>query len=377
MTHRNLALDVFRGLTVAGMILVNTPGSWSHIYPPLRHAVWHGYTPTDLVFPFFLFISGAAMWFSLKKVTPDEAFKPWAFKIMRRAVLIFVIGLSLNAFPFYDLDLSKLRIMGVLQRIGLAYGIAGLLVLSVRVRSNLTGDHEKVLMILSMVILAGYQIVLVVFGSDDPYGLETNIVRAVDLSLFGASHLWQGTGTSFDPEGLLSTAPAAVSVIMGYLTSRWISNAKSPAAMARGLALAGVGCLVFGMIWGQSMPINKALWTSSYVMVTTGWALIVLGILVFLIDIMNVKRWCWVAGVFGSNPLFSYVLSIVWVKIYLAISLTDTDGGPISLYGWIYWKGFEPLFGALHGSFLFAVVHVGIFWLAALVLYRRKIFIKI
>ncbi len=365
-SQRYMALDAFRGLIVAGMILVNTPGSWSYVYPSLRHAEWHGCTPTDLVFPFFLFITGVAMWFSFKKIGANDeiALLP---KIGRRVILIFLIGLALNAFPFIR-DYSDLRFLGVLQRIALAYGGASLLVLYFR---------DTTLRWVVAVLLLGYWVLLLAFGGIEPYGLETNLVRRVDLFLLGAQHLYQGTGVAFDPEGLLSTLPSVATVLLGYLTGPMLLPEDKPKTI-KFMLLAAIAALVLGWLWGLVMPINKALWTSSYVLLTAGWAWLLLVLFIWLIDMKGYESIAKPFLIFGMNPLFSYVLSIFWVKVYIYVLIfKQPDGSLVNAYGWLYGKVFQSLAGDYNGSLLFAVSHVLLFWLIAFILWKRKIFIKI
>jgi predicted acyltransferase len=366
-TGRLRALDTFRGVTIAGMILVNMPGSWSHVYAPLRHAKWHGCTPTDLVFPFFLFIVGAAMAYSFRKY--DHRLSPAAIKkIARRAVLIFVIGLFLNAFPFHK-PFSEFRILGVLQRIAIAYGIGALLYLSL---------SRTRLIIVSALILIGYWLLLLGFGRPEPFALETNLVRAVDLKILGENHVWGGFGVPFDPEGLLSTLPAVVTVILGALTGRMIQAAAQLRSAVPRILLAGVSAIVLGQLWGLALPINKALWTSSYVLYTAGLAMLFVAVLLWIIDVRGYRRWAYPFVVFGMNPLFLYALSAVWVRtcIYL-IKFETADGTAMNAYKWLYQSIFVPIAGPLNGSLLFAISHVFLFWLILLALYRKRIFIKI
>ena len=366
-TDRLRALDTFRGITIAAMIMVNMPGSWSYVYAPLRHAKWHGCTPTDLVFPFFLFIVGVAMSYSFRKY--DHRLSPAALKkIVRRVALIFFIGLFLNAFPFQK-DLSQLRLLGVLQRIAMAYGIAALLYL---------GLNQTRLMLLSAVILVGYWLLLLGFGPGDPYAVKTNLVRVIDLKIIGEGHVWKGLGMPFDPEGLLSTFPSVVTVILGALTGRLIQTASQLKSAVYRLILIGVSAIVLGRIWSITFPINKSLWTSSYVVFTAGLAMIFLAVLLWLIDIRGHRKWTYPFVVFGMNSLFLYALSAVWVRTYIyLIKIPAPDGTVINAYQWLYQHIFVPVAGNLNGSLLFAITHVLLFWLILLLLYRKKIFIKI
>lgn len=366
-TVRLESLDAFRGFTIAAMILVNTPGSWSYVYAPLRHADWNGCTPTDLVFPFFLFIIGVSLWFSSKKFN-YQLTGPVIKKITKRAILIFTIGLLLNAFPFYDLEIENFRILGVLQRIAIAFWFGAMLCLFFKKRESL--------LILSGVILLAYWAILLFFGGDSPYGLTTNIVRQLDIKILGASHLWGGKGVPFDPEGLLSSLPAVVSIIFGFLTGQMIEQTK-PSALLPRMILLGLACIGIGWFWGGFFPINKSLWTSSYVMYSTGFALLFLSIFIWLIDIKKMKGWASPFFVFGMNSIFAYVLSMVWVKILFKITWTTELDKVTNGYEWLYEEIMVPIAGNLNGSLLFPIVHIIIFWAILLVLYRKKIFIKV
>ncbi len=364
---RFASLDAFRGLTIALMILVNTPGSWAHVYAPLKHAAWHGCTPTDLVFPFFLFIIGVAMAFSFRKFGYQGSLEA-AKKVLRRTLLIFVIGLALNAYPFNQ-DFTTLRYMGVLQRIALAYGTAAFIVFYLSPRK---------IVITSSMVLIGYWVLLLVFANGDPYGLESNLVRRIDLRLFGAGHLWQGAGVPFDPEGILSTLPAVVTVLIGFLAGRGILAGDDPAAAARRLLGWGLGLVPAGLVWGLVFPINKSLWTSSYVLFTAALALILLSAFIYLLEVRHIKRWSFPLVVFGMNALFAYVLSSLWVKtlVYL-IRFHGTDGKGVTGYSWLYNRLFVPVLGYDVGSLMFALAHIVFYGLLLLFLYRRNIFIKL
>jgi predicted acyltransferase len=362
------SLDVFRGATIAGMILVNTPGSWSHIYPPLAHADWHGCTPTDLVFPFFLFIVGVSCWFAFSKFD-HELNKDTAKKIIKRTIIIFLIGLLLNYFPFYNKSFSDLRFLGVLQRIALAYGFGAMACLAIKDFKKLFG--------FGVFLLLGYWALLRFGVESDPYGLENNLVRKFDLLLLGESHLWHGKGIAFDPEGLLSTLPAIVTVIMGYFTGAIIKKSSTANLVLKRMVITGVVSIVLALIWDMWFPINKSLWTSSYVLYAGGIAILVLALCYWIIDVKMIRKWAFPFEVFGSNSIFVFVLSIVWVKIYFLIKLTGSDGTTKNAYGYIYSEWFQPAFGNLNGSFLFAITHIVIFWLILLWMYRKKIFIKV
>ena len=366
-TERYLALDVLRGMTVALMILVNTPGSWSYVYPPLLHAKWHGCTPTDLVFPFFLFVVGVSMFFSFSKYNYKFS-KETLIRIGKRVMLIFLIGLFLNSFPQWTADFGKLRIMGVLQRIAIAYGLASLIVLSVK---------EKYLPVFGGAILLIYWFLLYFLGGNDPYSLEGNIVPLIDKAILGENHIYKGFGIPFDPEGLFSTIPSVVTVIIGYLTGILIRNSEK-INLPKNLAASGIAGIVTGYLWSFFLPLNKPLWTSSYVIYTAGWAMIVLAFLIWLIDLKGIKRWSSFFIVFGVNPLFIFALSGLWARIIgRLVHIPVGDGKTISGSTWLYENIFVPLAGNMNGSLLYALVHIVFFWLIGLILYKKRIFIKV
>ncbi|MBE59931.1 MAG: hypothetical protein OSB64_02760 [Candidatus Marinimicrobia bacterium] len=368
---RLISLDAFRGATIALMILVNTPGTWGHVYAPLRHAQWHGCTLTDLVFPFFLFIIGVSMRFSFEKYEFCK-WGPLFKKVVWRTITIFTIGLLLNAFPFVrqDWDWSHFRIMGVLQRIALAYIMASFIV----VRADIIGIVK-----ISLGLLFGYWILLMGYGwysGLDPYALKSNLILIVDAYIFGENHLYGGTGIPFDPEGLLSTIPSIVTVLIGFLVGTMIKTAEDHKDNTQRMAVLGALLIIFGWGWGFVFPINKQLWTSSYVLYTSGIATVVLAGLIWLVDVKGLKTWTKPFVIFGANAIFLYAASSIWAKILLKIRF-ELDGKMISGYGYLYQTVFQPFAGDLNGSFLFALFHVFMFWLILAWMYRKKIFIKI
>ena len=367
-SQRYLALDVLRGMTIALMITVNTPGSWGHIFAPLEHSSWHGCTPTDLVFPFFLFVVGISMFFSFSKYN-NTLNKESLLKIGKRTLLIFAIGLFLNSFPQWSFDFSKLRIMGVLQRIALAYGFGSLIALAF---------HKKYLPFIGGAILLIYWGILYYFGGDDPYSLSGNATIPFDKTILGESHLYKGFGIPFDPEGLLSTVPAIVTVILGYLTGSVIKLTEK-IKVPRTLVIYGAVAIVVGFLWGLLFPINKPIWTSSYVIYTAGWALIVLALLIWIIDLKGYTKWTSFFVVFGMNPLIIFALSGVWARtLTRIIKITEDDGKVVNGYTWIYQHIFEPLTADPRiSSLLFALSHIVLYWLIVLILYKKKIFIKV
>jgi len=362
-TKRLIALDVLRGLTISLMILVNNPGSWSYVYAPLRHSKWHGCTPTDLVFPFFLFIVGVSMWFSFKKYGIGLT-KKGLLKVLKRFSVIFLLGLFLNAFPKFDFE--HLRFFGVLQRIAIAYAIAAVFCMQFSVRQ---------LLIICGLILGGYWALLYFGGTGDVYSLGSNIARKVDLFILGENHIYKGFGIPFDPEGLVSSIPSIATVIIGYLTGRLIEQSNNVLKAIKKLIIFGLAGSILGWFWGYLLPINKPLWTSSYVLYTAGWAMLILALLLWVIDVKGVKKWANPFIHFGTNPLFIFVFSGIYAKTI--IYLVSLDGEILTGYSYLYKNIFVPIAGNMNGSLLFAVTHIIFFWLLTYILYRKKIFIKI
>lgn len=401
------SLDVFRGIAIASMILVNNPGSWKQVYPPLDHAEWNGCTPTDLVFPFFLFIVGCAMSFSLSKYTqiskksgavksqllveteeqknadkkPASLFLLTAsniyWRIARRTAILFVLGLLLNTSSIaLDVLLNsapvenfgKIRIMGVLQRIGLAYFISAIAIL------NLSPRNQK---LLAVAVLLGYWGALTVFavggytaGELTPEG---NLGGYVDRLILGSQHLYKGG--PFDPEGLLSTLPAVVTVMIGYFTGEWLRVQPIKTRTSINLAICGLSCLIIGRLWGFSFPINKQLWTSSYVVFTAGWALLLLAA---CYETIEVRDWKWGRPfeIMGLNAIFLFVASGIVARILLKTHIGSGETAPTT-YTWIYENWFVPWAGPLNGSLAFAVTAVLFWWLILYGMYRRGWAIKI
>ena len=366
--RRIYSIDIFRGMTIALMIIVNNPGSWAYVYAPLRHAKWHGCTLTDLVFPFFLFIVGASMRFAFVRwhSFPSKDFYKHVFW---RSFSIFLAGILIHAYPFIqqDWDWSSFRIMGVLQRIALAYGIAAIIVIHFKVR--------KVL-IISTGILIFYWVLLWIGGGNNPYSLENNVIRHFDIFLLGEKHLYKGTGIPFDPEGLISTIASIVTVLIGYLVGAMMHTTKNFSDNIKRMSIFGLSMIAIGLIWGLIFPINKQLWTSSYVLFTGGIATLVLVILSWVIDVKNLKNYFWVFKVFGTNSIFLFILSGLWTKTILKIKF-NFDGNLLSGYSYLYKTVFIPIAGEMNGSLLFAFCHVIAFWFILYWLYRKKIFINL
>ena len=367
---RLLALDVFRGMTIAFMILVNTPGSWDNVYSPLLHAKWNGATPTDMVFPFFIFIVGVSMFFSFSKYD-QKLDAATAKKILKRVSMIFLIGLVLNFFPFYNKSLDTLRILGVLQRIALAYGISAFICLLVPI---------KHLWKAGALILVFYWTMMYLLGGQNPYSLESNFANIVDLTILGEHHVYGGFGIPFDPEGLFSSIPAAVTAIFGYLVGQLIRDNSDKSVLVKNLLIIGTLSIFAGLAWDLVFPINKPLWTSSYVVYAGGIACVVLGLLIELIDIRNYQSWTRPFVVFGMNPLIIYVLSGIIAKTMLqVVKWENAAGETVQLYGWLYNEVFAAILPnqLKLASLFFAIMIVSICWFFGLLLYKRKIFIKV
>jgi predicted acyltransferase len=360
--ERLLSLDAFRGLTIAGMIVVNNPGSWAHVYAPLLHSKWEGCTPTDLVFPFFLFIVGVSMWFSFKAYDYKLS-KASVFKIITRSLVIFAIGCFLNAFPFIDFKFETFRIMGVLQRIAIAYALASMLCL-------LLG--RKNLILSTIIILISYFLILFSGGGSDPFSLAGNVTNRIDLFILGEKHLYTGFGIPFDPEGLLSTIPAVATVILGFLTGNYLDKAENKEAVLLRLTLIGSLLVFSGIVISYAMPIIKALWTSTYVIYTAGLAMIMLSFFIFLVDIKGWKKMAQPFIVFGSNPLFIYALSGILGTLLYIIPVGET-----SVKEYVYNHYLIHIFGYRSGSLLGALLLTGICWVVAWLLYRKRVYIKI
>jgi predicted acyltransferase len=348
------------------MILVNNPGSWDYVYAPLRHAVWHGWTPTDLVFPFFLFIVGVAISLALSRRISQETRKTDLYlKITKRTAIIFALGILLRLIPKFDL--ATVRIPGVLQRIALCDLFAALLYVK-------TGPKGRAVAV--VLLLAGYWLVMK-FVPVPGHGAgvlnpEGNLCSYIDTKLLGG-HLYK---PGFDPEGLLSTLPAIATSLLGTLTGDWLRTSQRAVTKSAGLFSTGVALTVLGLGLHRFFPINKQLWTSTFVLFTAGAALLLLALCFLLIDGLGFKKWATPFYVFGSNAIAAYVGSILVAKFLLSTNVRS-GGETLTLYAYIYQHAFAPWAGNLNGSLAFAFACV-LFWLAAMIpLYRKKVFIKI
>jgi predicted acyltransferase len=382
MNQRYYSLDVFRGATVALMILVNNPGSWAHIFPPLEHANWHGCTPTDLVFPFFLFAVGNAMAFVMTKF--EAAGNSFFFKkVIKRTLLIFAIGLFLNWSPFVKWDNNHLvaktweniRIFGVLQRIAICYFFASIAVYFLKTRGAF---------VLSCSLLLGYWLLCWFSNPADPYSLSGFFGTSIDLKILGLSHIYKGEGIPFDPEGISSTIAAIVQVIFGFFIGQYIQQKGKNFEMLSNLFIAGVILVVAGYCWDMVLPINKKIWTSSYTVYTTGLATLTLALLIYLIEFKGVTgKWSKFFDVFGKNPLFIFVLSGFLPRLlglFRIFEKTDANGKPVyvSAFGWFYEHVCKNIASDLRvGSLVYALCMIAFYWLIVFLMDKKKIYIKV
>lgn len=388
-TNRLIALDVLRGITIAGMITVNNPGSWSHVYAPLRHAAWNGCTPTDLVFPFFVFVMGVAMSLSYSKSGYRLSWRTIR-KLACRSLLLILIGWALGWFgiccrtlsaggtwqeALWLMPLRKLRFMGVFPRLGLVSFFAGLLLLIFKPKRA-----EWVAALLLIV----YCIIIGVTGS---FNLSAdNIVARIDVALLGEEHMYHMGGIAFDPEGLLSTLPCIAHALLGATAGRLILNAddgtqKTPPAArwwtaVQQLFIFGSLLLFAGFLSDYAFPVNKSLWSASYVLLTCGLASLLLALLIWVIDIRGKRRWAVFFESFGVNPLFIFVLSNILVTLMANIRFT-VAGQHCSLWSFWYRSCMAPLFGDTGGSLACALSLVALLWFIAHPLYKHKIYIKL
>jgi predicted acyltransferase len=364
---RMASLDVFRGLTIAGMTLVNNPGTWGAIYSPFAHAEWHGWTPTDLVFPFFLFIVGVSITLALgRRAEGGGPRKTLYLKILRRSAIIFGLGLVLAGFPGYDL--STLRIPGVLQRIAVCYLVASVVFLHTRWRAQAV--IAAALLVLYCVLMT--YVPAPGFAAGD-LSMEGNLAAYVDRALLGG-HTWKPL---YDPEGILSTIPAVATTLAGVLTGHWLRSRRADMEKVAGMFVAGAAAVVLGWAWGFWFPVNKALWTSSFVLLTAGLGLQLLAACLWLVDVKGYRRWALPFIVFGTNALALYFLSGLFAQLIDLVKVGGEGGRQVALKTYVFQNFFAPLGAPKTASLLFALCFV-LLWLAVMyVFYRKRIFIKV
>lgn len=365
--ERWLSLDAFRGLTIAAMILVNNPGTWSSVYAPLRHAEWNGWTPTDLVFPFFLFIVGISMTLSLgRRQQRGDSRGALLAQVFWRTLIIFALGILLNGFPYFEL--SKIRIPGVLQRIAICYCIASMIFLTTKARGQVVA---------TLTLLTGYWILMTSvpvpgFGRGN-LTPEGNLAAYIDNALLHG-HIYRPT---WDPEGLLSTLPAIATVLFGVLTGHWMRVTNDPVKRTGGLLLGGVAGVIAGQVMNHWFPINKNIWTSSYAVFTAGLALIIFGLCYWVVDIRGYRAWAKPFVVYGMNSIAVYVFSGLVGKATITWRVMPATGKEVLIKTYLYTKFFAPLASPINSSLLWAITYV-LFWLGVMwIFYWRKIFIKI
>lgn len=380
-SDRLLSLDIFRGLTIAGMILVNNPGDWGNIYPALEHAKWNGCTPTDLVFPFFLFIVGVAIKFSLsKRKERGDNQNKLILQIFRRSVFIFLIGIALTGFPTYNF--STIRIPGVLQRIALVYFLTSFIYLK---------TNWKTQTLLAAIFLFVYWGLITLvpvpgFGAPDlsrpiiidkltNIEIAPNLVAWIDNQLL-AGHLWRQTKI-WDPEGLLSTLPAISTGLLGILFGTFLKSNLDKSQKTAWIFFFGNIGLMTGIIWDMYFPMNKALWTSSYVIFTAGMALNVFGMCYWLADVKQIKWWTKPFVVYGTNAITVYVLSGMVSVMMSRIKWTNAIGDTVSLKSFMYNSFFTPFLSPINASLAWALFYV-LFWLGIMwIFYKKNIFLKV
>ena len=370
--QRFLSLDVFRGLTICFMIIVNTPGNYETTFPALLHAKWNGFTPTDLVFPSFMFAVGNAMSFAMIKWQG----KPASYvlgKIFKRTILIFALGFLLYWFPFFYNDdtghlalnpLSETRIFGVLQRIALAYCFASLMLYFLKTRTTV---------IITCLILVLYWIIMYAFGDPaDPYGIHTNAVLQLDTWLIGTKHLYTGEGFPFDPEGFLSTFPSIGNVVAGYVVGQYIRRKGNTYEGLTKLLLAGFVLLVIAHFWNYVFPINKKLWTSSFVLHTVALDCMILSLIMYVVDFRGSRGWTYFFEVLGKNPLFIYLLSELLITVLYMIQVQPG----VSVFNWLFLNIFSYTSGYV-GSFLQAVFYMLVCWSVGYWLDKKRIYVRV
>jgi predicted acyltransferase len=392
--ERLLSLDVFRGLTIAAMLLVNDPGTWSAIFPPLEHAEWHGWTPTDLIFPFFLFIVGITTHLSLsaRRARGDDD-AAIVKQILRRGIVIYLLGFAMAMFPFYQYGtiesipnasawdrivwrIEHVRILGVLARIGIVYICAGLLTLKTTLR-------QQIVIIAALLFGYWFAMTLIPVPGENEIGAlllhtkDRNLAAFLDRAILGTNHTWSGSVT-FDPEGPFSTIPAIATAMLGVIAGRWIAQRETP-LLERIVGLFAVGSLgmVLGLMWSWSFPINKNLWTSSYVIFTAGMACVALATIMWIVDYYNVKWWTKPFVVFGVNPIVAFVGSGVMARLIYTLWHVNYDGRSTSIQNAVYQIVFASWLPPRLASLAFALAFVLLWYGILLGLYKRKIFLKV
>ncbi len=377
-SQRLMSLDAFRGFTIAGMILVNNPGSWSYVYPQLAHAKWNGWTFTDLIFPFFLFIVGVAMTFSYsKRVERGDDKTKLLLHALRRAAVIFGLGLFLSGFPFglvfdHKFSFATIRIPGVLQRIAVCYLVANIIFLSTHLRGQIVWTVALLTLywlLIKLVPVPGYGT-----GVLDPTG---NLCWYVDSTLL-RGHTWLGAPVpGFDPEGIVSTIPAIATTLFGVLTGHWLRFARSKEEKTAWMFVAGNVLLLFGVILDVWLPINKNLWTSSYSIFMAGWALICMAMFYWLIDVKGYTRWATPLIIYGLNSIAIFFLSGIVGRLLYLIKLRQLDGSEMTLQAFIFQNVFAPTASPINASLLYAIAFILVLFLVVWAMWKMRWFLKV
>jgi predicted acyltransferase len=392
--ERLLSLDVFRGITIAGMLLVNNPGTWSAIFPPLEHAEWHGWTPTDLIFPFFLFIVGITTHLSLsaRRARGDDD-SALVKQILRRGLIIYLLGFAMAMFPFYQWGniqalpnatawdrivyrIEHVRLLGVLPRIGIVYICAGLLTLRTTLK-------QQVIIIATILLGYWFAMTLIPVPGEHEIGAlllhtkDRNLAAYLDRLILTTNHTWTGSVT-FDPEGPFSTIPAIATAMLGVIAGRWIAQTGRPLLeRLSGLFAAGSIAMVVGLMWSWSFPINKNLWTSSYVVFTAGMACVTLATVSWIVDYANVRWWTRPLVVYGVNPMVAFVGSGVLARLIYTLWHVNYQGKSVAVQDAIYQSVFLPWLPPRVASLAFALSFVLLWYAILLILYRKKIILKV
>jgi predicted acyltransferase len=366
---RLLSLDAFRGATIAAMILVNSPGTYRAVYPQLRHAVWHGWTLTDMIFPFFLFIVGVTTVLSFaRRMRTGATENQLLLHVLKRSLILFGLGLFMNGFPIFHL--STLRIPGVLQRIALCFFFTALIVLKTRIRTQV---------LCTVGLLISYWLMMEFIPVPEigagVYEPGRNFAAYID-SLFLTDHMWSATLT-WDPEGLISTIPAVATTMFGALTGHWIGSDRAPGEKTAWMFGAGWVLLLLGLVVGIRLPINKNIWTSSFSLFMAGMAVACLAVFYWLIDVKGYRRWAKPFVIFGMNAITAYVLSEVLDTSWRFIRLTQPNGSNISLRTFIFRHIYAPWACPENASVMFAGSYVLLMYLAVWLMWKKHWFVKI
>ena len=377
-SERLVSLDAFRGATIAGMILVNNPGSWSTVYPQLLHARWHGWTFTDWIFPFFLWIIGVAMTYSFaKRREKGDTTKTLMLHVARRSAIIFGLGLFLAAFPLglistHHFSLETIRIPGVLQRIAICYLIASAIFLNTSVKGQVTwivGLLTAYWLLVILVPVPGYGA-----GVLDPTG---SLCWFVDSNRI-AGHTWTGApAPGFDPEGIVSTIPAIATTLFGVLTGHLLRSALSKEEKTVWMFVGGNSLLLLGVILDMWLPINKNLWTSSYTVFMAGWAMVCLGMFYWLIDVKGYRKWVTPFVIYGMNAITVFVLAGLVARLLSLIRFQQADGSALSLKALLYETLYVPIASPVNASLLYAISFILLMFLVAWVMWKNRWFVKV